>query len=168
MSSTTSPTPTSTAQRELPPGETDLDAILVRSLRAEDLEAVARIDALATGTARPEFYRRRLDRPRESSIYLSLAAELDQMVVGFVMVTFFQGEFGRPEAWASLDAIGVHPEYAGRHVGKALMHQLEMNLRALHVERMRTEIDWTAFSLLGFLAASGFTPAPRLCLERKL
>jgi predicted N-acetyltransferase YhbS len=153
---------------ELPPGVSELDAVVVRKLGPADLDAVARIDEAATGVPRPEFYRRRLDQAHESSIYLSLAAELDGMVVGFMMVTFFQGEFGRPEAWASLDAVGVHPEYAGRHVGKALLTQLEMNLRALRVERLRTDVDWTAFELLGFLAASGFAPAPRLALEKKL
>ncbi|MBI5608163.1 MAG: GNAT family N-acetyltransferase [Deltaproteobacteria bacterium] len=160
--------PSTDASVDLPPGVTELDAVVVRQLQPADLEAVARIDEAATGVARPEFYRRRLDRARDSSIFLSLAAEVDGLVVGFMMVTFFQGEFGRPEAWASLDAVGVHPEFAGKHVGKALLSQLEMNLRALRVETLRTEVEWTAFDLLGFLAKSGFAPAPRLALEKKL
>ena len=47
---------------ELPPGVSELDAVVVRKLGPADLDAVARIDEAATGVPRPEFYRRRLDQ----------------------------------------------------------------------------------------------------------
>ena len=154
---------------DLEPGQRDTDAVPVRLLTRQDLDAVLRIDAAATGYSRKDFYRARLERSQaESSVHLSLAAELDNQVVGFVTVTFYQGEYGHPERSASLDAIGVHPDYAGRHVAAALMTQLEMNLRALHVETIRTEVDWNALELIGFFHKAGLAPVPRLCLERKI
>jgi len=120
---------------ELAAGELDTDDIPVRRLASADLDAVVRIDAASTGRTRKDFYRAKLDRALEdSSVQLSLAAELDGMVVGFLIVTFYYGEFGQPETVAVVEALGVHPEYQGRKVGKALMRQLEMNLRALGVE----------------------------------
>ena len=153
----------------LAPGELETDEVHVRTLRAADLEAVIRIDAHHTGITRREFYKMRLDRTLEdSSVHLSVVAEADDMVVGFAMVSFFHGEFGQPEPSAVLDAIGVHPEYAGKHVGRALLRQLTMNLRALHVDVLRTEVAWDEFDLLEFLARSGFRPAARVSLEQRL
>ena len=154
---------------DLEPGVLETDHVLVRSLRMDDLEAVVNIDAAWGGELRREFYRIRIQRSlEESSIHLSLAAELNDKVVGFVTVTFFEGEFGRPERAAVLDAVGVHPDQSGQSVAKALLRQLEMNLRALRVEELRTEVDWDRFALLGFLAHAGFKPASRLCLQKSL
>ncbi len=154
---------------DLDPGQLDTDDVLIRSLAMSDLDAVVGIDEAWSGEARREFYRIRIQRSlEESSIHLSLAAEIADEVVGFVTVTFFQGEFGRPERAAVLDAIGVHPDHRGQQVAKALIRQLEMNLRALRVEEIRTQVDWDLFPLLGFLAHAGFKPAPRLCLQKSL
>lgn len=154
---------------ELEPGELDTDHVMVRTLTPDDFSAVVAIDEAATGLRRLGFYRTRLKRSMEdSSIHLSLAAELDGMLVGFMMVTFYAGEFGQPEPVAVLDALGVHPEYRGRAVGRALLRQLEMNLTALRVEVLRTEVDWDQQELVGFMAGAGFKPSTRLSLEKRL
>ncbi len=154
---------------DLATGELETDRIPVRRLASEDLDAVVRIDAAATGIQRREFYRAKLARALEdSSVQLSLVAELDGMPVGFLIVTFYYGEFGQPETIAVIEAFGVHPEYRGRHVARALMRQLEMNLGALGVETVRTEVGWDQLELLGFLAHFGYQPAPRFCLQKKL
>ncbi len=154
---------------ELAAGELETDSIPVRRLVLEDLDAVVRIDAASTGTTRRDFYRAKLGRALEdSSVQLSLAAELDGMVVGFLVVTFYYGEFGLPETVAVIEALGVHPEYRGRKVSTAVMRQLEMNLQALGVETVRTEVSFEQLDLLQFLAHLGFEPAPRFCLQKKL
>ena len=154
---------------DLEPGRLDIDDVPVRTLGVEDLEAVVRIDAASTGIARRDFYDRRIRRSlAESSIHLSLAAELDGQVVGFVTMTFYQGEFGLPDTVAVLDGFGVHPDYRGRKVAKALLRQVEMNLRALHVDAIRTQLSWDDFELLTFFAHAGFEPSRRIVLEKKL
>lgn len=154
---------------DLPAGVLDTDHVLVRSLREADFDAVVAIDAASTGLRREDFFRKRIaSSVADSSVHLSLAAELDAHVVGFVAVSLLYGEFGRPEPVAMLDAIGVHPDYRGRHVSSALLRQLEMNLGALRVERLRTEVGWDQQELLGFFASTGFTPALRLCLEKRI
>ncbi len=154
---------------DLEPGRLDVDDVLVRTLHIEDLDAVVRIDEASTGISRKAFYKRRIERSlAESSIHLSMAAELDDMVVGFITMTFYQGEFGLPDSVAVLDGFGVHPDFQGRKVAKALIRQVEMNLRALHVDAIRTQLSWNDFQLMTFFAHNGFQPSHRIVLEKKL
>ena len=148
------------------PGTLPTDAISVRTLGLADAEPVARIDALASGRSRREFYRHAIERSqREGGVSLSLAAEVDDMVVGFLIASVDYGEFGVAEPVATLDALGVHPEFRRRHAAGALLRQLALNLATLRIERVRTEVDWRQSDLLGFLGHSGFAPVPRLCME---
>ena len=158
-----------TDEDDLPAGALDTDHVNIRTLTEADLDAVVRIDAAATGRSRREFFRARIAATlRDSGIHLSLAAEVDKEVAGYVAVVLHYGEFGVAEPVAVLDAIGIHPANQKRKVAKALMRQLDANLRALRVTRIQTEVDWNQFDLLGFFGRSGFQPVPRLCLEKKI
>jgi ribosomal protein S18 acetylase RimI-like enzyme len=151
------------------PGILETDAVLIRTLRREDLEAVVAIDAAATGRRRPSYFARMMERALEQSdVQISLVAELEGSVVGFVVATVFYGEFGVTEPSATLDAIGVDVEVRRRHVGEALVRQLRLNLGALRITAIRTEVPWDDFDLLAFFRRQGFAPAGRLCLERAI
>jgi ribosomal protein S18 acetylase RimI-like enzyme len=151
------------------PGILETDAVLVRTLRKEDLEAVVAIDAAATGRRRPSYFARMMERALEQSdVQISLVAELEGRVVGFVVATVFYGEFGVTEPSATLDAIGVDVELRRRHVGEALVRQLRLNLGGLGITALRTEVPWDDFDLLAFFRRQGFAPAGRLCLERAI
>ena len=148
------------------PATFEMDAIPVRSLRVEDTDAVARIDAPASGRSRPDYFRKRIEASkRDGGVSLSCAAEVDGLLVGFLIASVDYGEFGVMEPVAVIDTVGVHPEYRGRHVGKALMRQLGLNLQGLRIEKVRTEVDWRRADLLAYFQASGFVPVPRLVLE---
>jgi ribosomal protein S18 acetylase RimI-like enzyme len=151
------------------PGRIETDDVLVRSMRREDLQRVVAIDAGASGAARPEYFARLVERALERAhLQVSLVAEMEGRVVGFLVGSLFYGEFGVPEASATIDAVGVDPAWRRRHVGRALMRQFRRNLAALRVDRVRTEVRWDDFDLLAFLRVEGFAPAPRVCLERPL
>ena len=140
----------------------------VRALRAEDIEDIVRIDARVTGRPRPEFLKAKLGRALSDGVQMSLGAEVDGRLVGFLMGAVFYGEFGQPEPVASIDTLGVHPDYWKRGIGHALWDQFARNLKALQIARIHTQVDWTNWSLLRFLERVGFVPAPRLCLEKAL
>ncbi|MCC6555453.1 MAG: GNAT family N-acetyltransferase [Polyangiaceae bacterium] len=149
----------------------DLEApgITVRSLTEADLDDIVRIDVQAGGRARREYYKLKLRRALEdTSVRISLAAEKDGAVVGFLMGAIYYGDYGQPEPVATLEDIGVMPAFARQGVGAALWRQLARNVKAMRVDRIQTQVDWTSVSLLSFLYRRGFTPAPRLCLERRL
>jgi ribosomal protein S18 acetylase RimI-like enzyme len=139
------------------------DQVLVRSLQESDLGRVVRIDERITDRHRLAYYERKFSEAlRESGVRISLVAETDGLVAGFVMARVDYGEFGQAEATATIDTIGVDPTVGGARIGKALVSQLLVNLGALRVETVRTEVRWQDLELLGFLNRCGFVPAQRL------
>lgn len=148
------------------PGILETDSVLVRALREADLNAVVTLDSLVGGRRRPRYFELMVDRAlKQTSVQISLVAEIEGEVAGFLMGSLYYGEFGIAEPTASIEAIAVHPRFQRRHVGRALMRQLRQNLGALHIASVRTEVDWNDFDLLAFLQREGFVPARRLCLE---
>ncbi len=156
-----------------PPGSgiADLaaDKVLVRSLAADDLAAVTRIDRKLVGRDRAAFFDAKLNEVlNESGIRVSLTAESDSRPVGFIMARVDYGEYGRTETAAVLDVIGVEPDFGHQGVGRALLSQLVMNLSTLRVETLRTAARWNNFGLLGFLDRAGFTPSQQLFLSKAI
>jgi ribosomal protein S18 acetylase RimI-like enzyme len=151
------------------PGTLDTDRIVVRIMREPDLESIVRIDAAAAGRRRPEYFGLMLRRSVSASdLQVSLVAELDGRPAGFVIGSLYYGEFGVVEPAATIDAIGVDPAARGRRVGKALMRQFRLNVGALGIATIRTEVSWDDLDLLAFFRSEGFAPAGRLCLERRV
>lgn len=145
------------------------EQITVRELRADDLDRLVRIDSQATGQDRRGYYEKRLRTAlEESGIRVSLAAEVDGTVVGYVIGRVYHGEYGHTESFATIDTIGVSPRFRHRGIGHALLSQLRRNLSALRIERVQTEVEWDQWELLRFLQHVGFRPAPRLALELPL
>ena len=99
---------------------------------------------------------------------MSLAAEKDGLLVGFLLGSLYYGEFGRTEPSATLEAIGVHPDFGGGGVAAALWQAFAKNVQAMRIERVETIVDWNDQRLLGFFHRQGFTLSTRICLERNL
>lgn len=156
------------------PGSDDFEAlsrddVLVRSLEAADLAALIRIDKHITGRDRSGYYRRKVDASlQESGIRLSLVAEDDGLVVGYIMARVDYGEFGQTSTTAVIDTLGVDPSCQHKQIGRALVSQLLANLASLRVETVRTMVYWDNFGLLRFLQRCGFRPAQRLAFSRPL
>ena len=147
-------------------GELARDRIPVRSLREADLKALIAIDRRITGRDRSAYFERKLaEALHESDVRVSLVAELDGRPVGFIMARVDLGEFGRIEAAAVMDTIGVDPDYAGRGVGRALLSQLLANLATLRVDKVLTEVDWGDRELMAYLDRCGFKPSGRLSFD---
>jgi predicted N-acetyltransferase YhbS len=147
-------------------GTLETDHVEVRNLTRDDLETLVKIDQKVFGQNRREYYRLKLkENLEESSIQVSLLALVEGLPVGFLMASLYYGEFGQVEAAAILDSIGVDPDYHGQKIGRALMRQLKMNLKALNIKTIQTQVDWDQFDLLQFFAREGFQPSRRICLE---
>lgn len=145
------------------------DLVAVRSLRASDLPILVGLDWRISGRDRLRYHKRKMKAATgEAGVALSLVAEDDGQAVGFMMARVDYGEFGETEPEAVLDSVGVHPDYAGRRVATAMLSQLLLNLTALRVERVRTEVEWDNVELLRFLSRRGFSPAQRLSFVHPL
>jgi GNAT superfamily N-acetyltransferase len=145
------------------------DRIPVRSMVEDDLQAIVAIDRKITGRTRVAYLEQKLmEALRQSDVRVSLVAEADGRPVGFVMACVDLGEFGRTEPAAIMDTIGVDPDYRRRGVGRSLLSQLFLNLSALRVEQIRTELDWRDRELMAFLDGCGFRPSQQLCFDLAL
>jgi ribosomal protein S18 acetylase RimI-like enzyme len=145
------------------------DAVLVRNLRPADLDAIVAIDAASTGRRRDRFLALKLTQAfADTGLAISLAAEVDEHVVGFLLARVYYGEFGVLEPSAVMDVVGVNPGHRGRHVAAALVDQLRTNLLGLGIPRLQTEVPWDSPDLLAFFQHQGFTIAPRICLDLDL
>jgi predicted N-acetyltransferase YhbS len=145
------------------------DVADVRLLIAKDLDDIVRIDRHITGRDRRAYVQHALDEAlRESGVRISLAARVDGVLAGYVMARADLGDFGRTEPVAVIDTLGVAPEYAHRGVGHALLQQLFLNLDALRIERVETQVEARALELLGFFYGAGFAPSQRLAFVKAL
>jgi N-acetylglutamate synthase-like GNAT family acetyltransferase len=146
------------------------DDVKVRVLRSEDFNSIVEIDNMVGGKSRPQYYERKLRRLTDSSeqIVSSLVAEIDGVVVGFLMGEVFYGEYGIPESQANIDTIGVHPKMQRSGVARRLLEEFVMNMKAIGVTSIRTLVNWNDFNLVGFFSSMEFEPTPVLNLELKI
>lgn len=103
--------------------------------------------------------------PAQSSVQVSLGVEVEESLVGFLFARVWTGEFGTAEPVAVLDTLGVHADFQGQGLGRALLEQLATNLRGLGVSALRTEVSWDDQDRMRFFHEAHFRPAQRLCLE---
>ncbi len=143
--------------------------VVVRRLEPRDVDGVIALDAKVIGRRREGYLRPKLKEAlEESGITVSLAADMNGRLAGFLLGKVYYGEFGATEPVAVLDTLGVHPDAKGQGVAAALMDQLRANLRGLRIPRLRTEVGWDVQDLLSFFHHEGFRPAARICLELDL
>lgn len=139
------------------------DKVYCRSLLEADLQALIRVDRKSNGNDRSVFYNRKVKEALdESGIRVSLVAEVDKSIVGFIMARVDFGEFDRTEPVAVLDSIVIDPGFRHQHIGSALLSQLLANLATLRLEKIRTVVMPDHFDVLGFLMGNGFHPGQRL------
>ncbi len=136
----------------------------IRSLAASDLNAICRIDKRLTGLDRSDYLAQKMDEvTNQSGIRVSLVAEQDGLVAGFIMARMDYGEYGQTASFAVIDTIGIYPGYEG--AGSALLTQLFANLGSLRLDALRTIVKWDDTAMNHFLAKAGFEPGSQLALR---
>lgn len=141
----------------------------VRPLRPADLESVIAIDSAHVGEPRRRFFEKRLAHARQHpEDFVHVGVVRKGALAGFAFARILRGEFGREQAVATLDAVGVEHDSRERGVGHALMDGLEKLMHEKGVQALQSQADWTNHPLLRFFESSGFGLAPRLILERSV
>ena len=146
-------------------------AIKIRLMKADDFEAVVGIDEKVLKASRPAYYEMKFEKLFKSKDYLPtslVAEEADGTVVGFVMGELYMGEYGIFQEEASLDTIGVDPDYQHKGIGEQLINEFMDHLRTVGVQKINTLVDWNDSKLTQFFRANGFIPSKTINLERSL
>ena len=144
--------------------------IKFRLMKADDFDAVVRIDEKVLKAARPEYYEMRFEKLFQSKDYIPtsiVAEDEDGTLVGFVMGELFLGEYGIFQEEATLDTIGVDPDCQQKGIGKQLISEFMDHLRELGVKKINTLVDNDS-KLIQFFRANKFTPSKTINLERNL
>ncbi len=145
-----------------------LENVEIRTLKKEDLDAIVKIDEKVLGESRKDYWERRLALMNSQSSQISLAAEVEGEVVGFILGDVSGWEFGVPETIGWMDTIGVAPDYQKKGVATALARELIKNLKAIGVKTIYTLVSWNDWDLLQFFHAMGFTRGDMINLELKI
>ncbi|KON80736.1 GNAT family N-acetyltransferase [Azoarcus sp. PA01] len=143
---------------------------VMRVLTKDDLGAVVAIDEIGTKRSRRDYYQRKCETILSSAhnINSSIVCEVDGRIVGFVMGDVYFGEFGIPETSATIDTIGVHPEFQNHGIASEMLDQFMMNMKAAGVKKVYTLVNWDDFALEKFFSRQKFTPSKRVNLEYQL
>ena len=139
----------------------------IRAFGPTDLDQIVALDKAQSGASRRGFFDKRCQATqRKADQFISLVAELDGAIRGFVTAYVLDGEFGEHAPIAVVDAISLDANYQGRGIGRALMAELEVIARQREVEELRTQVDWGQMELLSFFNQQGFSLTARQVLER--
>ena len=146
--------------------------IKIRLMTTDDFDAVVGIDEKILKASRLQYYEMKFDKLFKSKEFLptSLVAELeDGTVVGFVIGELYIGEYGISQVGATIDTIGVDPDYRRKGIGEQLMEEFMDHLRDLGVKKINTLVDRNDTKLIHFFSENQFSPAKSIInLERSL
>ena len=146
-------------------------AIKVRLMKPSDLEAIVKIDERVLKVPRRDYYCMKFERNFEhrDTLPASLVAEDEEgNVVGFVMGHIYMGEYGIFQEEATLDTMGVDPDYQGLGIGGKLINEFFAHLKTLGVQKIYTLVGWDDAQLVRFFSANDFIPSRTINLERTL
>ena len=145
-----------------------LEDVKIRSLRKEDLGAIVAIDAKVLGENRKDYWEKKLELINDKSSQVSLVAEVEGKVLGFILGDISGWEFGVPDTIGWIDTIGVDPAHQKKGLASALAQELIQRLKAIGVRTIYTLVSWSDWDLLQFFHAMGFTRGDMINLELKI
>jgi predicted N-acetyltransferase YhbS len=142
-----------------------LENVKIRPLKKADLEIIVEIDRRVLGDKRTDYWVRKLERMDDKSSQVSLVAEVEGNVVGFILGDVSGWEFGVPDTIGWIDTIGVDPIYQKKGLATALAQELINKLKTIGVKTIYTLVSWNDWDLLQFFHAMGFTRGDMINLE---
>lgn len=145
------------------------DEVAIRPVEMSDLDAIVHIDEKLSGHTRKEYWRSRLEIAGLRPPWMSLVAETDGRLAGFLFGWVGESEFGIAARTGWIDQIGVDPPYRGRGVAHALVDRFVESGRELRsLEKVATLIDLGQADVREFFVRLGFAHGPMIQMERAI
>src|SRR4030042_2989315 len=121
----------------------------IRFLKTDDLADILRLEERIE-RAGPLPSKSRLESLRETLAYhlrqddpfLTLGAEIDGKLVGYVLAEIRLWEFGSGEKTGWIKVLGVDPDFQGVGIGRKLGETLLGHFSRKDVKRVRTLVNW--------------------------
>jgi predicted N-acetyltransferase YhbS len=140
----------------------------IRPLKKKDIETIVEIDEKVLGENRRDYWERKFSLMNDKATKISLVAEMEGKVVGFILGDVSGWEFGVPDTIGWIDTIGIDPVYQKRGLATALANEVIKNLKAIGVRAVYTLVSWNDWDLLQFFHAMGFIRGDMINLELKI
>jgi len=141
------------------------EAIIVRKLTKDDIDAVLEVDRVIVGKERvPSWPQKAASHLETYYPPLCHVAEAGGKVVGFILGDVRGAEYGLPlSGW--VDMVGVHPEYQRRGLGRMLAEAFvrECHRRGLKTRAIIREDDERVQK---YLLSLGFRKGPLVQFEK--
>lgn len=144
--------------------------LIIRHLHKEDLDSVIRIDSFMTGYPRNLYFERKFKRffGDDYQLLLAVVAEIDKQVVGFIMGEANSGEYGLSQPVASVDTVGIDPEFKRMGIGNIMLEEYCSVAAKSGIELMTTLVSEEWPDIIKFFKSQGFQPAKMLAFEKPL
>jgi GNAT superfamily N-acetyltransferase len=131
------------------------DKVVIRKLKTEDADQIARIQASITQAPVTVDYKKvvedRVQYPEEANFI----AEFEGKVVGYMMSHILSAGFGiERSAWVAL--FGVDPAFMGQGIGKQLAEKVFGFYKRKGIMNIYTSVKWDSTDLLSFFKTLGF------------
>ena len=150
----------------------DKNTVKIRLMEDADLKAVVRIDERVLNVSRLEYYEQKFELLFRSGEYLPtsfVAQDENETIVGFIMGTLYIGEYGISQEGATVDAVGVDPDYQRQGIGKKLMDEFIYHLRQLEVKKINTLVNKNDARMTLYFETNEFSPSKAIInLERSI
>jgi ribosomal protein S18 acetylase RimI-like enzyme len=98
---------------------------------------------------------------------MSLGAELDENIVGFIIGEIKIWEFGIGEKTGWIRILGVDPDFQRRGIGRKLGEALLEHFERRGIKRVRTMAEWYTGDLISFFKSLGFNMLNMIPLEKE-
>lgn len=144
-----------------------MGAFAIRPVEMPDLADIVRIDERLSGQTRKDYWQTRLEIAALRPPWMSLVAEADGRLVGFLFGWVGESEFGIAGKVGWIDMIGLDPAYRGRGIARALVDRFVAagrELRAIH--KVATLIDLGQTDVREFFLRLGLSHGPMVQMEK--
>jgi len=132
-----------------------LQNLIIRNLEIRDSEDISRIQESITKEPSTIDYHKVVQEEVKKDNSVTVVAELDGKVVGFIITYILYGGFGlEKSAWIGL--FGVEPKYMGSGIGKRMAKEVFDELTKMNIKNIFTSVKWDSVDLLSFFKSLGF------------
>ena len=148
--------------------------VKIRPLSLDNIKDIVRIEKRIEGKL-GIINEERMEYLKETTRYniersdpmMSLGAELDENIVGFIIGEIRIWEFGIGEKTGWIRILGVDPDFQRRGIGRKLGEALLEHFERRGIKRVRTMAEWYTGDLISFFKSLGFNMLNMIPLEKE-
>jgi ribosomal protein S18 acetylase RimI-like enzyme len=149
--------------------------VKIRPLTLDNIKDIVRIEEQIEGRL-GIISEERMEYLKEATRYniersdpmMSLGADLDGNIVGFIIGEIRIFEFGIGEKTGWIRILGVDPDFQGRGIGKKMGEALLEHFERRGIKRVRTMAEWYTGDLISYFKSLGFNMLNMIPLEKVL